>query len=89
MKIVINIPEVYYESLKNTEWVISGQRSGKTLQSVIYNAIKNGTPLDDIKAEIAEEIELKSNLGDYNDYVRLGLQSAIEIIDEHIGKETK
>ena len=79
MKIVIDIPEVYYESLKNTEWVISGQRSGKTFQSVIYNAIKNGAPLDDIKAEI-EEVRNKSvNWSTYD--------NCLAIIDKHIGKE--
>lgn len=52
-------------------------------------AIEALKAIDDIKAEIEAEIELKSNLGDYNDYVRLGLQSALEIIDEHIGKENE
>lgn len=42
--------------------------------------------IEDIKKEITKEIGLKSNIGDYNDYVRLGLQSALEIIDKHIGK---
>jgi hypothetical protein len=45
MQIVIDIPEVFYEALKNTEKIVSGQRSGKTLMSVIYSAVANGTPL--------------------------------------------
>ena len=45
MKIIIDIPEVFYEALRKTDEIISGQRSGKTLMSVIYNAVAQGTPL--------------------------------------------
>lgn len=45
MQIVIDIPEVFYEALRKTDEIISGQRSGKTFMSVIYNAVANGTPL--------------------------------------------
>lgn len=45
MQILIDIPEVYFEALKKTDEIVSGQRSGKTLMSVIYNAVANGTPL--------------------------------------------
>jgi len=45
MQIVIDIPEVYYEALKQSNIIIKGQRSGKTLESVIYSAVANGTPL--------------------------------------------
>ena len=45
MKIVIDIPEVFYEALSKTDEIVSGQRSGKTLTSVIFDAIANGTPL--------------------------------------------
>lgn len=45
MQIVIDIPEVFYEALRKTDEIISGQRSGKTLMSVIYNAVAQGIPL--------------------------------------------
>ena len=45
MQIVIDIPEVFYETLKKTDEIVSGQRSGKTLMSVVYSAIANGAPL--------------------------------------------
>lgn len=45
MQIVIDIPEVFYEALKKTDKMVSGQRSGKTLMSVICNAVANGVPL--------------------------------------------
>lgn len=45
MKLIIEIPEVYYEALRKTDVIISGQRSGKTLMSVIFDAVANGIPL--------------------------------------------
>lgn len=45
MQIVIDIPEVFFEAIKNTGEIVIGQRSGKTLMSVIYNAVAKGTPL--------------------------------------------
>jgi hypothetical protein len=45
MQIVIKIPEVYYEALRKTDRIVGGQRSGKTLMSVIYDAVAVGTPL--------------------------------------------
>lgn len=45
MHIMIDIPEAYYEALRKTDVIVSGQRSGKTLLSVIYNAIANGIQL--------------------------------------------
>lgn len=45
IELVIKIPEVFYEALRKTDMMVSGQRSGKTLMSVIYNAVANGTPL--------------------------------------------
>lgn len=45
MELVIEIPEVFYEALRKTDRILSGQRSGKTLMSVIYNAVAKGTPL--------------------------------------------
>ena len=64
MRIVIDIPEVFYEALRKTDEIIRGQRSGKTLMSVIYNAVSQGIPLpkghgrlidaDALKAEIMQ-----------------------------------
>jgi len=45
IELVIKIPEVFYEALRKTDEIISGQRSGKTLMSVIYNAVAKGIPL--------------------------------------------
>lgn len=45
MQIVIDIPEIYYEALKEADVIISGQQSGKTLMYDICSIIANGTPL--------------------------------------------
>lgn len=45
VELVIKVPEVYFEALKKTEEIVSGQRSGKTLMSVIYERVANGTLL--------------------------------------------
>ena len=46
--------------------------------------------LQDIKAEIEDEIDLITGLGDYHDLIILGLKSALNIINKHIsGKEQK
>ena len=45
MQIIIDIPEVYYEALKETDEIVGGRQNGKTLMSVVYNAVGNGTPL--------------------------------------------
>lgn len=45
IELIIKIPEVYFEALKKTEEIVSGQRSGKTFMSVIYERVANGTPL--------------------------------------------
>ena len=52
VKLIIEIPKDYYEMLSKTEVILTSQRSGKTFMSVIYSAVKNGIPLDDVKAEL-------------------------------------
>lgn len=60
MKIVIDIPKSFYETLKKVDEtvIVSGQRSGKTLMSVIYNAIINGVPLPKGHGDLIDRSEL-------------------------------
>ena len=58
MQIVIDIPAVFYEALKKTDEITSGQRSGKTLMSVIYNAVANGIPLPEKHGDLLDADEL-------------------------------
>jgi len=59
IELVIKIPEVFYEALRKTDMMVSGQRSGKTLMSVIYNAVANGTPLPKGHGRLIDADELK------------------------------
>lgn len=59
MKIIIDIDEEEYNNIEpflNGETIKGGFNLFKVLEM-----IKNGTPLDDVKAEIAEEICLTDN----------------------------
>lgn len=62
MQIVIDIPEVYYEALRDTNRIVGGQRGGKTLMSVIYNAVGNGTPLPAGHGRLIDADELVDSL---------------------------
>ena len=61
MKLIIDIPEEYYDALKRVDEIISGKRNCKTLESVVYDAIGKGTPLteceDIISRQAVEEIK--------------------------------
>lgn len=59
MQIVIDIPEVFYESLREADMILSGQRSGKTFISVIYSAVANGTPLPKGHGRLIDDDALK------------------------------
>lgn len=45
MQIVINIPKEMYQKIKETNMVISGRRSGKRFDYILFNAVNNGIPL--------------------------------------------
>lgn len=45
MQIVIDIPEEMYQKIKETSMVISGRRSGRTIDYTLFNAVNDGTPL--------------------------------------------
>ena len=85
MKLIIDIPEVFYEALRKTDEIISGQRSGKTLMSVIYNAVANGIPLDDLRAEI-DGIEINGQIDEHTLFARSAEEvknMVLEIIDKY------
>ena len=81
MKVIIDIPDNVYiacnEYKDNTNIGI--------LQRILYIAISNGTPLEDIKAEIEELIQHCDP--DYDFEEIFGIRHAIEIIDKHIKGE--
>ena len=80
MKLIIDIPEERYE------------RIIKDAQARMYHTndlfelvdiLKNGTPLDDVKAEIQEKSVW------YRGQTYDGLCIALKIIDKYIGKESE
>ena len=45
MQIVIDIPENIYQAIMDSQIVMTGQRSGKTLLGVLVSGIYKGTPI--------------------------------------------
>ena len=54
MKLIIDVPKGTYEAVKVGT-------INQVLEYKVWNAIKNGTPLDDVKAEI-EKMQKSKNL---------------------------
>ena len=79
VQVVIDIPQDRYEYIKALN---DGNTDYQTTLN-LYKAIKNGTPLDDIKAEIKQVVEEEA---DDKRWSR-GLHYALKIIDRHTGKE--
>lgn len=74
MKLVIDIPNGEYKKVKAFKY-----------PTIIEKSVQDGKPLDKVLADLKKEIKEYSEkyLGlDYYD----GIYSAIEVIDEHIGK---
>jgi len=69
VKLIIEIPKAMYENVQNG-----------TYCGTLYKELKNGTPLDDIKAEIEEKSVW------YRGQTYDGLCMALQIIDKYIGK---
>ena len=76
MKLIIDIPKNVYE------WVMNTGTFG-IYRFDTAKAIKNGTPLDDVKANITEEYKLESESLYGN-----GMRRCLEIIDKHMRGET-
>lgn len=45
IELVIKIPEDMYQKIKETSMVISGRRSGKRFDYILFNAVNTGTLL--------------------------------------------
>ena len=90
MKLIIDINEEEYEDILNG---IEHARIAGVPIGILYQAIENGIPLDDIKAEIREETEciydecIGEKCPSNTDCMIMG-EHAIEIIDRHIGERS-
>ena len=76
MKLIIDIPEDYYEIIKH-------HVNNHQLDYRPFEIIANGTPLDDVRAEIQEKSVW------YRGQTYDGLCIALKIIDKYIGKESE
>ena len=45
VELVIKIPEEMYQTIKETNVVISGRRSGRRFDYILFDAVSTGTPL--------------------------------------------
>lgn len=52
MKLVIDIPEEDYRYIKELQSLVIARGTCKTIQRDVINAIKNGTPLNTILADV-------------------------------------
>ena len=83
MKLVIDIPKDEYNEIMKDDYIPDGNFRRKCII-----AIRNGTPLDDIRQEI-EDIEISGRIDANTMFVRSASQVknlALEIIDRNIGE---
>ena len=81
MKLIIDITTNEYERINS---IPSGNTDYQTTVR-LYDAIKNGIPLDDIKAEIEEcREDEEPHLIDYRYHRNEMLDLVLDIIDKHI-----
>ena len=82
MKLIIEIPEEAQKNIFKVRFLIGGKED-RILQQIIINAIKNGTPLDDVKEKIDKAYH------DLPRYYPFALNTFAIIVDEildNIGK---
>ena len=71
MKLIIDIDEDYYNII---------QKNGGN--NYVEDAVLNGTPLEDMKAEIVSRASIDGD--DYHNGFNFGLMTASQIMDKHI-----
>lgn len=45
VEVLIKIPKDVYDKIQQIQRIISGRRSGRTIEFALWNGVKNGTPL--------------------------------------------
>ena len=77
MRIVIDIPEDDYKSIKDMQYYISGRRSGRQIEYNIINAILNGTPLPKGHGRLIDADKLQKSYCDDN----CGVRKCVDAMD--------
>ena len=81
MKLIIDIPKGTYEAVRVGT-------INQVLEYKVWNAIQNGTPLDDVKAEIMSKHFSIVEKNDFDNGRTYGYDECISILD-NIGKGDK
>ena len=94
MQIVIDIPEEMYQKIKETSMVISGRRSGRTIDYTLFNAVNEGIPLPKGHGRLIDADAFNAELNNcaydtYNDYSNTfdWIEEALTIIKADKGEE--
>ena len=89
VKLIIEIPKKEYEAFKELIAINMGGRcSGKGIIQTCLNAVKNGIPLDDVKAEIEKHQFSREYCCDHNIDTAIDM-GMVRIILDNIGKESE
>lgn len=90
MKVIIDIPTEYYETLKNMEFMSCGRGNGKTFWSTIVCSVKFGKPFSKVFLDMKSEIKALHDSHMINFVSADGaVDTCLEIIDKHLGKESE
>lgn len=81
MKLIIDIPDRIHYAIKLGITV-----NGSDASQMLIDAVKNGIPLDKIRAEIKEIIKLYEGSCDQDLGIKWGYEGALEIIDKYRGE---
>ena len=80
MKLIIDIPDEDYEWINK---LIAQEITDRRTSIRLYKAIAHGIPLDDIKADLSEEVKVYDT--EFGKGYLAGILTAQEVIDNHIG----
>ena len=84
MQIVIDIPEEMYQKIKETSMVISGRRSGRTIDYTLFNAVIKGVPLPEGHGAIKDVSQIEIPMcedSSYERWVQVAINAAPTIIE--------
>lgn len=62
IELIIKIPEEMHQKIKETSRFISGRRSGKRFDYILFNAVNNGTPLPKGHGRLIDAEKLESRM---------------------------
>ena len=100
VKLIIEIPKKDIEFIRKTSFVEDertmfkqspSDRQGTTMLFNLMDSVKNGTPLDDVKAEIAkieipEEVKTVDGCFAFCQALEIADIAIDRVVDKHIGK---